>query len=230
MTVQAAPQRRSRSDGERTRGSILATAAALATVEGLDRLSIGGLADHLGMSKSGLYAHFRSKEALQLATIDTAEAVFDREVIDPAMRVAPGRGRLIALIDAYLDHLERRVFPGGCFFAATMAELRMRPGPVVTRLDAFQTRWMDHLRSNARQAVVDGDLPEDTDVEQLAFELESHVVHAHLAFPPTGDRRVLERSAQAVRRRVGTPVDLDLGGPDGRPADARAARATPRGT
>jgi AcrR family transcriptional regulator len=205
MTMTQATPRRLRSDGVRTRGSILAAAAALSTVEGLDRLSIGGLADHLGISKSGVYAHFKSKQALQLATIETAWVTFDAEVVDVALTAPPGRPRLVALIDAFLDHLERRVFPGGCFFAATSAELRMRPGPIVARLDAFETYWLGLMRSNAELAVDAGELPADTDIEQLVFELESHVVHAHLAYPPTGDRAVLERVRRAVRHRVGMP-------------------------
>jgi AcrR family transcriptional regulator len=206
MTMQATTERRVRSDGERTRGSILAAAAALATVEGLDRLSIGGLADHIGISKSGLYAHFRSKEALQLATIDTAWATFDTEVVDHALTKPAGRERLVALVDAFLDHLERRVFPGGCFFAATIAELRMRPGPVVARLSDFDGYWLGLLHANARTALADGELPADTDIDQLVFEIESHVLHAHMSFPPTGDRTVLDRVRWAVRHRVGMPT------------------------
>src|SRR5512146_321207 len=112
-----------RSDGERSRQAILHTAARLATTRGIERLSIGDLATEAGMSKSGLYAHFGSKEELQLATIQTAEEIFEAEVLAPARRVPPGREGLIALADAFLAHLRNRVFPGGCFFDATAAEL-----------------------------------------------------------------------------------------------------------
>lgn len=106
------PPRRRRADGERSRRAILGAATRLASVEGLEGLSIGRLAEHTGMSKSGLYAHFGSKEELQLATIDEASDVFDREIIAPAMAEPAGRARLTALCDGFLDHLERRVFPG----------------------------------------------------------------------------------------------------------------------
>lgn len=194
--------RRTRADGERTRESILSSAAELATVEGLDRLSIGGLADHIGISKSGLYAHFRSKEALQLATIDKAWTIFDAEVTAPALRTAPGRATVIALVDEFLDHLERRVFPGGCFFAATIAELRMRPGRIMGRLAEFDAYWMGLLRTHLSIAQRDGEIVSESDVDQLAFEIDSHVVHAHLRFPVASDPAILERTRRAVRHRL----------------------------
>lgn len=206
MTMETTtPERRQRADGIRTREQILRTAAAVATIEGLDRLSIGGLADHIGISKSGVYAHFRSKEALQLATVDTAWAIFDAEVVTRAMTADPGRARVIALIDEYLDHLERRVFPGGCFFAATMAELRMRPSPVTVRLAEFDWYWMGLLRSNLELAQTAGEIPAGEDIADLAFEIESHVVHAHLRYPMLHDSGVLARVRRAVRHRLGVP-------------------------
>src|SRR5947207_9101793 len=120
-----APQagRKRRSDGERTRGAILDAAAKLATVEGLGGLSMSRLADEVGMSKSGLFAHFGSKEELQLATVEAAVGVFDRNVIEVAASAPPGLARLRATVDAYLRYVETDVFPGGCFFAATLTEL-----------------------------------------------------------------------------------------------------------
>src|SRR6476661_4051000 len=123
------PTRR-RSDGERSRTAILREAARLATVEGLDGLSLSRLADAVGMSKSGLFAHFGSKEELQLATVEAASAIFDELVIDPAEEAAPGLPRLRAYIDGFLEHVELSVFPGGCFFVSAMSELDTRPGPV----------------------------------------------------------------------------------------------------
>ena len=132
--------RRIRSDGQRSRDTILRTAASLATVEGLEGLSIGNLAAHIGMSKSGLYAHFGSKEELQLATVDTAEEIFEAEVVAPTEQIADPLERLLALCDSFLDHLERRVFPGGCFFASVAAEFDMHPGPVRDKVAAVQSR------------------------------------------------------------------------------------------
>jgi AcrR family transcriptional regulator len=205
MTTPVTAARRTRADGERTRDRILATAAALATVEGLDRLSIGGLADHIGISKSGLYAHFRSKEALQLAVIETAWVTFDREVVHPALAAAPGRATVIELMDRFLDHLERRVFPGGCFFAATMVEMHLRPGAVQGRLADFDRYWLGLLREHVTVGQTVGDIDPAIDPDQLVFEIESHVLHAHVRFPIRGDRTVLESAARAVRHLVGEP-------------------------
>src|SRR3954465_4832521 len=130
------------SKGEKSRAAILLAAARLATTKGLQGLSIGELAAHLGMSKSGLYAHFKSKEALELATIDTAVEIFQREVLSPALAVPSGKGRLLGLVEAFLSHLRRRVFPGGCFFAATGAELAARAGPAHDRLAQIVNDWI----------------------------------------------------------------------------------------
>src|SRR5262245_35869162 len=109
--------RKPRADGVQSRQAILLASAKLATTRGLEGLSIGELAQHIGMSKSGLYAHFKSKEELELATIETAAEIFRREVVVPAQESPAGLGRVRALAEAFLGHLERRVFPGGCFFA-----------------------------------------------------------------------------------------------------------------
>jgi AcrR family transcriptional regulator len=203
------PERRLRSDGLRTREAILSAAMALATVDGLDRLTIGGLADHIGMSKSGLFAHFRSKEALQLATVSAARVVYDDEVVAPALAEAPGLATVIALVDRFLDHLERRTFPGGCFFASTSAELRMRPGPVTSALVDFDTYWLGLFRRHLSLAVERGELVEHADIEQLLFEIDSHMVHAHLRFSARSDERALAHARVAVRQRLGVDAGLD---------------------
>lgn len=188
--------------GERTREAILETAAALATQEGLEPLSIGRLAEATGMSKSGLFAHFGSKEELQLATIETASEIYDSEVLEPALRAAAGIDRLVALADAFIDHLERRVFPGGCFFASAMGSLGDREGPVRERIAGFQTSWMALLTEQVRLAREAGSLPPDEDVDQLVFEVESYLLTAHTTFTVLGDPRVPERAKRAVRRRL----------------------------
>src|SRR3954467_9359753 len=111
----AKPARRRRSDGEKSRSAILEEAARLATVEGIEGLSIARLADAVGMSKSGLFAHFGSKEELQLATIQTASAIFSEQVTDRAERADTGLERLRELTESYLRHVQASVFPGGCF-------------------------------------------------------------------------------------------------------------------
>src|SRR5437764_14121863 len=131
------PGRRRRTDGERSRKTILDAAARLATVEGIGGLSIARLADAVGMSKSGLFAHFGSKEELQLATVDTASSVFFRQVVNPAMAARSGIDRLRLLVAGFLAHVRNETFPGGCFFASVLAEVDMQPGPVRDRLVSF---------------------------------------------------------------------------------------------
>jgi AcrR family transcriptional regulator len=199
--IQAA--RRTRSDGERSRGRILEAAAQLATVQGLDRLSVGELAAHIGMSKSGLYAHFRSKEELQLATIDAAEAIFDEAVIAPMYAAPPGIPAVLALADAFLDHLRRRIFPGGCFFACASAELQARPGPLKERITAFDRRWKSRFVEHLRIAQAAGDLGPEEDIDQVFFEVDAYLLYAHAAFAFRGNPEVLDRASDAVRRRLG---------------------------
>src|ERR687896_2274380 len=131
--------------GERTRHAILDAAAALATEEGLQPLSIGRLAEAMEMSKSGLFAHFGSKEELQLATVDHAAAMFVAEVIAPARAAPRGLARVWALCDRMIDYAERQVFPGGCFFAATSFEFNNRPGPVRDRIEQMMRSWLSYL-------------------------------------------------------------------------------------
>src|SRR6188768_3557105 len=113
--------RKVREDGVKSRQAILDAAARLATTHGLEELSIGELAQHIGMSKSGLYAHFKSKEELELATIDTAAEVFEKDVVHRVAESVRGSARVMALAEAFLQHLARRVYPGGCFFATVGA-------------------------------------------------------------------------------------------------------------
>src|SRR3954465_308067 len=178
-TDQHAPkQRQRRADGERTRGAILRTAASLASVEGLEGLSIGNLAAATGISKSGLYAHFGSKQELQLATVGEAERILDAEVIQPALGARPGLAQLAALCEAFFIYLERRVFPGGCFFAAAALEMGTRPGPVKERIAAFRDEFVARLRDIAATAVEQYELPASEDPDRLAFELHATLLAA----------------------------------------------------
>jgi AcrR family transcriptional regulator len=200
--------RRHRSDGERSRLAILETATRLASTRGIDRLSIGELADEVGMSKSGLYAHFGSKEELQLATIDAAEAIFDRVVIVPAERAEPGLPRVIALADAFIDHLRDKVFPGGCFFACASAEMHMHPGPVKDRITEFDLRWRGRISDNLAVAQAAGDLPPGEEPEAIAFDYDALLYYAHGAFSFRNDATVLEHARVAVRRRLGVTAGV----------------------
>jgi AcrR family transcriptional regulator len=195
--------RATRSDGERTRREILTTAARLATVEGIRHLSIARLADEVGISKSGLYAHFGSKEELQLATIDTAEEIYERDVYDCVADVRPGLDAVIALADAHLDHLRRKVFPGGCFFDAAAGDLAVERGVVRDRVAAFQTGWVARLRENLEIAVANGELPADADLTQILYDITSYLVLAHSRLVFDGNDSGLPLAARGVRIRLG---------------------------
>jgi AcrR family transcriptional regulator len=194
-------QRRSRADGERSRRKILGAAAQLATTEGLDGLSIGVLADHIGMSKSGLYAHFGSKQDLQLATIETADEIFHTEVIAPAEQATTPLAKLETLCERFLSHVERRVFPGGCFFASAAAELDTHPGPAHDRIAAFQLGWNGRLGGLVRDAQAAGEL-DDEDPEQLAFELNAHLLMANTAFLLYDSPEAIARARTAIADRI----------------------------
>jgi AcrR family transcriptional regulator len=171
----------------------------LATVEGLDGLSIGTLARTTGHSKSGVYAHFDSKEALQLATIDTARALFIDVVVAPALHQR-GLDRLRALCESFLTYVENRTLPGGCFFAAAAAELGGRPGPLRQRVAANQKDWISVLTEAANEAVALGELRDDTDVATLVFELNALVIAANTAYILHDDPAVLIRARTAIDR------------------------------
>lgn len=188
--------------GTRTRAAILRTAADLASVEGLDGLTIRRLADALPMSASGLYAHFKSKEGLQLATIEAAREVYVQEIITPALTKS-GLERLLALCDNFLSYIERGVFPGGCFFASAMAEFDCKPGRIRDKIAELQAAWLATLQRAADTAVRAGELPADTDLEQLAFDLEAVLLSANWYLHLFSDRRYLERARRSVRSRVG---------------------------
>jgi AcrR family transcriptional regulator len=186
------------SKGEASRATILHTAARLATTKGLDGLSIGDLAAEVGMSKSGLYAHFKSKEELELATIETAAAIFDGEVLQPAARAHAGTERLGALVDAFLSHLERRVFPGGCFFAAVAAELDTRPGPARDRVVQVLDQWQSLLRECILDAQASGEIDPGAEVAQAAFEIQAMLLAGNYQFVLTNDPVRLSQARKGV--------------------------------
>jgi AcrR family transcriptional regulator len=193
---------RSATKGDRTRKAILAHAVDLATVEGLEGLSIGRLASDLGLSKSGLFAHFGSKEELQLATVEAAARVFREEVVRPGLRAPRGLPRLKALCDAWFSYEQRRVFRGGCFFAKAASEYDNRPGAVRRLLVARQRDWLRVLERAALQAREMGHLEPGDDPVQLAFELQALALGAHWAFQLFDDASALARGRRAVAQRL----------------------------
>ena len=203
--------RRQRADGARTREAIVRKAVSLATLDGLEGLSIGNLATALDMSKSGLYAHFGSKEDLQLATVDEAGRVFEAEVIEPALAAAPGRAQLVAVCDAFFDHLLRRTFPGGCFFAGAILEMGTRPGAVREAVTAFQDTFTALIRGFVVTALERNELADDEDADALTFELNGIILAANANFVLHQDPAALEVARAVVRRRLGITMETTRG-------------------
>ena len=192
--------RRSVADTLETRQRILERSLAIASAEGLEGLTIGRLADELGMSKAGLLGHFGTKEGLQLAVVDEAAAVFSREVPKRVEQLPSGLPRLRAVCEAWVSYLEREVLPGGCFFTAATTEFDGRSGRVRDALAGMNALWRRDLRIHIRRAISDGDLPADTDVEQLIYELIgimlalNHFLQLeHDSASPVRARKALER-------------------------------------
>jgi len=193
---------RRRIRGERTRQAILSRAAQLASAEGLEAVSLQRLADELGISKSGLFAHFGSKEELQLATIDEAGRIVTEEVVRPALKTPRGLGRLWAMSNRYLSYLERAVFPGGCFFEATAAEFDSKPGPIRDRVLEGRGFWGKSLARAARDAQGAGDIRPEVDVDQLAWELSCLLVGANTTFLIDRSNIAFDRARRAIRERL----------------------------
>jgi AcrR family transcriptional regulator len=188
--------------GERTRQAILETAARLATEEGLAPLSIGRLAEETGMSKSGLFAHFGSKEELQIATVDHAASVVVAEVIAPAREAPRGLARVWALCDHKLDYVERQVFPGGCFFAATSVEFSRRPGPVRDRIEEMLRSWRSYLEHAIEQAQEAGELDTSVSTGAIAFQIDAFAEAANSQYQLFRDPSVFAEARRAIKDRL----------------------------
>jgi AcrR family transcriptional regulator len=188
--------------GQQTKTAILETAVNLATIEGLEGLTIGRLATELEMSKSGLFGHFGSKEGLQLATVEAARQIFIDEVIIPARQAERGLARLWALCDAWLSYMEREVFPGGCFFMAASTEFDNRPGPARDQIAGQMQEWLQYLTQNVSHAQSLGQLPDSPEPEQLAFELHALALGANWAMQLNKDRLAPTRARTAIRARL----------------------------
>src|SRR4051794_20550788 len=200
--IQAEPHvKKQRSNGANSRDAILREAAQLATVEGIDGLSIGRLADAVGMSKSGLFAHFGSKQELQLATVERAGEVFTEQVIEPAGAAHSALERLHQLGELYFRHVEQLVYPGGCFFTSVSIELAARSGPVREVAVGYVNDWIAYLEETATEAQADGSVSSSEDPAQLAFELEAILLLANARFiaAPETDPMTRARRAYAAR-------------------------------
>ena len=201
MAVEPLDRRRLR--GMRTRQAILAHAARVGSAEGLEAVSLQRLADDLGISKSGLFAHFGSKEELHLATIEAAAHIFIDEVIRPALAQPRGVGRVWALCDSWCSYLERGVFPGGCFFWAVAEEFdSRRPGPVRDSVLKKKAYWSYSIDRAVREAQEAGEIDPGVDPAQLAWELDSLLGGANSGFKSDEGARALERGRRAIKDRL----------------------------
>jgi AcrR family transcriptional regulator len=197
--------RRSAADAARTRTAILDRSVALASLEGLEGLTIGRLAGDLEMSKAGVLGHFGTKEELQLAALAAAREVYRREVWERAQDAPAGRARLLAIADAWLSYLDRDVFPGGCFVTAASCEFDDRPGRVRDAVAAMHREWLSVLAREARRAVADGDLPRGTDPDDVAFGMNAVAMGVNQARHLAGDPDAPARGWRAMRTLLHAP-------------------------
>jgi AcrR family transcriptional regulator len=183
--------------GEQTRDAILERAMSLASQVGLEGLTIGRLADELELSKSGLFAHFRSKEALQVQTLERAADRFVEVVVKPSLAAPRGEPRVRALFENWLRWPRAVPQPGGCIFVAAAAELDDRPGPARDRLVRLQKDWLDTLAGAVRIAIGEGHFRRGVDPEQFAFEMYGIMLVCHQAIRLLNDAKAVDRARRA---------------------------------
>lgn len=186
----------------RTRVEILGVAVDLASAEGLEGLSMGRLAAELRMSKTGIFAHFGSKEQLQLATVGAAKEIFLEQIVKPSLDIPRGLPRLKAMLEGWLGYVERIVFRGGCFFAAASAEFDSRPGKVRDEIASLTKAWLMALEAEAAFARKQKQIKASVVAAQLAFELHAYVQEANWAFKLFDDKLAFLRARRAIADRL----------------------------
>lgn len=190
------------SKGQQTQAAILETAVKIASVEGLDGITIGRLASELNMSKSGLFRHFGSKEGLQLAIIEDARITFIQEVIMPVRPLPPGTEKIWALCDSWLTYMEHDIFPGGCFFLAVSHEFDNKPGKIRDLVAQNMQEWFDYLKHTTLKAQSHGFVKANVDCEQVAFEIHSLYTGANWARQLFKDDSVSNRARVAIEKII----------------------------
>lgn len=202
--------------GDRTRAAIVERAVDIASVEGLEGLTIGRLADELKMSKSGVFAHFGSKEELQIATVEAARHRFVNEVFRPALKNERGYPRLVEICRAWLDYVRGDVFPGGCFFAAASFEFDGRTGPVRDAIQHMMDDWMEAIQKAVELAQAAGHLDPNVEAAQLSFEINALFFGANFAHNMWHDGKAIERARIAIEQRLeslridGAPAAIEV--------------------
>ena len=217
MSAAPAPRKRlaprPQARGLRTREAILASAVNIASVQGLDGLTVGSLASQLRMSKSGLFAHFGSKEDLQLATVEVARQIFIEKVTKPAVAAPKGMPRLWGLINQWLILVEKRVFSGGCFFSAASFEFDSKRGVVRDRIAAIMREWMDVLVRAVELTQKAGHISPKVNPTRLAYEIHGIAMGAHWAHQLLDDKQAYSRARATVLeklRAIATPESPKL--------------------
>ncbi|MBX7549363.1 TetR family transcriptional regulator [Streptomyces sp. tea 10] len=188
--------------GNRTRQLVLRRTVEIASVEGLEALTVGRLATELELSKSGVFALFGSKQELQLATVREAARIFTERVLRPAAQTPAGVGRVWRLCELWLEYSRGRVFPGGCFFYGVMAEYDARTGPLHDAAVRAQRDWSAHVERAIDEARTAGELRADTDVPQLAFEVVALLETANALSVLHDEESVYRRARVAVAARL----------------------------
>ena len=205
--------------GTQTRERILDAAQAIACREGLEGLTIGGIAERLDMSKSGVFAHFGSREELQIAVIDDYARRFIEAVLVPAIAQPRGLPRLTAMFDHWLDRIVFVEIPNGCVFVSGAVEFDDKEGPVRDRMVAVARAWQGELHTAVQQGIAAGHLRGDTDCGQLVFDLYGVMLSLH------HDARLLRDARAAERARIGFERTIGFYA-----RGSTLARARPRGT
>jgi AcrR family transcriptional regulator len=195
--------RRSAAAVAKTRAAVTETATQRASVEGLEGLTIGGLADQLEMRKSSVFSLFGSKRELQLATLDAAIEQFREKVWGRVEDERPGIARLLALCDSWLDYHRREVMPGGCFLTTATIEFDARPGPLRDAVAKTMDRWLGVIEREVAIAVEAGELPHDTEPADVAFQLNALAAAASYGFQLWRDPEVFARARRSMRRALG---------------------------
>ncbi len=195
--------RRSQSAVAKTRATVTRAAVDRASVEGLEGLTIGGLAGETEMRKSSVFSLFGSKEDLQRATLEAADEQFRKEVWSPVADEEPGLPRLLALCDSWLDYHRREVMPGGCFLTTATIEYDARPGPLRDAVAQTMKRWLGVLEREATVAIEAGDLPGETDPADVAFQLNALAAGASYGFQLWRDPEMFARARRSMRAALG---------------------------
>lgn len=192
--------RKSVTETATTRTRIIERAFALASTDGLAGITIGRLAADLGMSKAGVIGHFGTKEALQLATIDMAVESFQRRVLARVIGAHPGTERLACAYREWITYMATDEQHAGCFLSSVATEFDGRPGPIRDAVVTALSRWSDYVAAEVRAAIATGELPVDTDVDQLTFELNGIALAVQQAIQLDDESIAPARAERAIDR------------------------------